>query len=115
MQLSLREYNRRPWIINLASMKLGHPAGREFMPSRLPVIPILAVFAISLTPLVACAPAPREGQIVEIADESAVIIWDSASQTEHFIRRASFKTEATDFGFLVPTPSQPGCDRCQLR
>src|SRR5205823_2419398 len=27
--------------------------------------------------------------------------------TEHFIRKASFQSEADDFGFLVPTPAQP--------
>src|SRR5262249_48800274 len=32
---------------------------------------------------------------------------DPATQTEHFIRQASFKSAADDFGFLVPTPSQP--------
>jgi hypothetical protein len=54
-----------------------------------------------------CAVAPRAGQHVDIAEESAIIIWDSATKTEHFIRRAAFKTEAKDFGFLVPTPSKP--------
>ena len=44
---------------------------------------------------------------VEIAAESAIIIWDEANKTEHFIRRSSYKTEAKDFGFLVPTPSRP--------
>lgn len=44
---------------------------------------------------------------LEVAQESAIIIWDAENKTEHFIRRASFKTEANDFGFLVPTPSQP--------
>ena len=54
-----------------------------------------------------CAPAPPPGKSVAIADESALIIWDSASTTEHFIRRASFTTDADDFGFLVPTPYAP--------
>ncbi len=44
---------------------------------------------------------------VEIAEESAIIIWDAATKTQHFIRRASFKTKAKDFGFLVPTPTRP--------
>jgi hypothetical protein len=44
---------------------------------------------------------------VQIADESAVIVWDSTSQTEHFIRRATFSSAAPDFGFLVPTPARP--------
>src|SRR5262245_10581471 len=55
----------------------------------------------------ACAPAPRPGQSVRIADESAIIIWDEKTRTQHFIRRATFDTEAPDFGFLVPTPSEP--------
>src|SRR5205085_9923859 len=40
-------------------------------------------------------------------DESAIIVWDAAAKTQHFIRRASFATAAHDFGFLVPTPAQP--------
>lgn len=55
----------------------------------------------------ACAPAPREGETVHIAEESAIIIWDAATKTQHFIRRASFETKAKDFGFLVPTPTVP--------
>ncbi|EYF06346.1 DUF2330 domain-containing protein [Chondromyces apiculatus] len=58
-------------------------------------------------PASACAPAyPADAQ-VRIADEAAIIVWDEASRTEHFIRRASFSTTARDFGFLVPTPSVP--------
>lgn len=55
----------------------------------------------------ACATAPREGESVHIAEESALILWDAESKTQHFIRRASFETAAKDFGFLVPTPSAP--------
>jgi hypothetical protein len=55
----------------------------------------------------ACAVAPPRGQNVAIADESAIILWDAAAKTEHFIRRASFQTEAAKFGFLVPTPTKP--------
>jgi hypothetical protein len=55
----------------------------------------------------ACAPAPAAGQTVAIASEDAVIVWDGAHQTEHFIRRAAFRTESKDFGFLVPTPTEP--------
>jgi hypothetical protein len=44
---------------------------------------------------------------VTITDETALIVWDSASKTEHFIRNANFETTAEDFGFLVPTPSVP--------
>jgi|CXWL01.1.fsa_nt_gi hypothetical protein len=64
---------------------------------------VLLLAAASL----ACAPAPRSGDEVHIAEESAIILWDAASKTQHFIRRASFETQAKDFGFLVPTPSVP--------
>jgi Uncharacterized protein conserved in bacteria (DUF2330) len=54
-----------------------------------------------------CAAPHRQGDYVHIAEESAVIVWDAASKTQHFIRRATFDTKAKDFGFLVPTPAQP--------
>jgi hypothetical protein len=41
------------------------------------------------------------------ADQTVILLWDPATKTEHFIRQASFKSEADDFGFLVPSPSQP--------
>jgi hypothetical protein len=44
------------------------------------------------------------------ADQTVIIIWDAATKTQHFIRKASFRSEADDFGFLVPTPSQPMLD-----
>jgi hypothetical protein len=41
------------------------------------------------------------------ADQSVIILWDAANKTQHFVRRASFQGDADDFGFLVPSPSQP--------
>src|SRR5262245_33493107 len=55
----------------------------------------------------ACAPAPPPGEQVVIADEEAVIIWDPATRTEHFIRKAQFQSSTQTFGFLVPTPTVP--------
>ncbi len=55
----------------------------------------------------ACCPAPPPGKPVINADQTVIIIWDAATKTQHFIRQASFKSEADDFGFLVPTPAQP--------
>ncbi len=55
----------------------------------------------------ACCPAPPSGKPVLNADQAVIIIWDAATQTQHFIRRASFKSEADDFGFVVPSPTQP--------
>jgi hypothetical protein len=59
------------------------------------------------TPASACAVAPRMAEHVAIAAESAIIVWDKATKTEHFIRRAEFQAEKADFGFLVPTPTKP--------
>jgi hypothetical protein len=42
-----------------------------------------------------------------IALEDALIVWDEARQTEHFIRSALFDTRLESIGFLVPTPSPP--------
>jgi len=58
-------------------------------------------------PAEACAPAPPPGVFVQIAEESAIIVWDDKAHVEHFVRRASFRTAARDFGFLVPTPGKP--------
>jgi Uncharacterized protein conserved in bacteria (DUF2330) len=58
-------------------------------------------------PVEACCPAPRSGQPVVNADQTIVIFWDAAARTQHSIRRASFKSEGEDFGFLVPSPSRP--------
>ena len=66
---------------------------------------ILALCAAA--PSLACAPVPGEGRFVRIETEEALIIWDEAAQRQHFIRRASFETDAKDFGFLVPTPGKP--------
>jgi hypothetical protein len=78
---------------------------------NLPEVVVLLLFASLLfTPaeqVSACAVAPPQGKTVEIADESAIILWDAAAKTQHFIRRASFSTEAAEFGFLVPTPAKP--------
>ncbi len=58
----------------------------------------------------ACAKAPPRGAEVEIADEEALIVWDPATKTEQFIRRARFSSTAQAFGFLVPTPTVPKLD-----
>ncbi len=55
-----------------------------------------------------CAIATRSGERVEVADETAIIVWDEARKVEHFIRTVSFTTsDVGPFGFLVPSPSRP--------
>jgi hypothetical protein len=74
----------------------------------------LVAFALTVLALLApapraeaCCPAPPSGKPVVNADQTVIIVWDAEKKTQHFIRRASFQSEADDFGFLVPTPSQP--------
>ena len=68
-----------------------------------------------VSPVPACCPAPPSGKPVVNADQTVVILWDAATKTQHFIRQASFKSEADDFGFLVPTPTQPELERVRQR
>jgi len=67
---------------------------------------ILAAVLVA-SPSLAGAPVAGEGRHVRIETEEALIIWDAGNKTEHLIRRAAFDTDAKDFGFLVPTPTQP--------
>lgn len=72
------------------------------------ILAALASLALaSARPAAACATAPPPGMFVEVAEESAIIAYDSKAAREHFIRRASFRKAGKDFGFLVPTPSIP--------
>ena len=73
----------------------------------LSVAAAVAALAQSAGEAAACATAPPEGQEVQIAAEEAIILWDPATRTEHFIRRAQFRATARSFGFLVPTPTTP--------
>lgn len=44
---------------------------------------------------------------MNVADETAFIIWDQAAKMQHFIRRATFDGTGYDLAFLVPTPHRP--------
>lgn len=68
---------------------------------------ILTLGFADVAPSHACAPAPPEGAFVQIAEETALIVWEPEAKREHFVRRGAFRTGAKDFGFLVPTPTKP--------
>ncbi len=53
-----------------------------------------------------CAVSRAENPVVN-ADQTVIMLWDRESKTQHFIRKADFKTDASDMGFLVPSPSRP--------
>lgn len=71
---------------------------------------LLAMVAALLTPMQhthACCAVAKGGKPIVNADQTVIIIWDKKTKTQHFIRRPTFKTDDDDFGFIVPTPSQP--------
>ncbi|MEY2611821.1 MAG: hypothetical protein RL069_633 [Planctomycetota bacterium] len=92
------------------------------------VVLLICLIVVRDTPksLQACCPAFAAGRAIRIADQKILIAWDPVTRTEHFIREAAFKqpsriqrqdgqdstTEksASDFGFLVPSPSQPSIE-----
>jgi hypothetical protein len=81
------------------------------MATRLALLTLAATCLIATPcprPAAACCPAgPVSGKPVVNADQTVILVWDAATKTEHFIRQASFKSDADDFGFLVPTPARP--------
>jgi hypothetical protein len=79
--------------------------------NRLALVVVLVAASVTAAPNAqACATAPPRGAEVAIAEEEALIVWDPATRTEQFIRRARFSSTANSFGFLVPTPTVPKLD-----
>jgi hypothetical protein len=74
---------------------------------------LVAVPAVGLAvvesprPACGCGVAVPPGGRVDVATETAIIVWDEPARTQHFIRTASFSTTSAEFGFLVPTPTEP--------
>ena len=68
---------------------------------------VVMIASVDTPPGRSCCPAPPSGKPVVNADQTVIIIWDAAAKTQHFIRKASFKSDADDFGFIIPSPSQP--------
>jgi hypothetical protein len=69
---------------------------------------VLAVALVAVPPAAeSCCPAGPSGKPVVNADQTVILLWDAATKTEHFIRKATFKSDADDFGFLIPSPSKP--------
>jgi hypothetical protein len=92
--------------------KVPFPLSREIlMSSRIGLsVLFVVVFVFGIVPtsrMRACCPAPPSGKPVVNADQTVIIIWDAANRTQHFIRKAAFQSEADDFGFIVPSPSEP--------
>lgn len=76
-------------------------------PIVLLLIPVACFIVAAASPTPACCPAGPQGKPVVNADQTVVILWDAENKTQHFIRQASFKSDAADFAFLIPTPNEP--------
>src|SRR5579864_7160932 len=70
-------------------------------------LPAVAAMMFTATGVLACCSVAPRGKPVAFGDQTNIIIWDAANQTEHFIREAKFRSDAPDFGFIAPTPSKP--------
>jgi hypothetical protein len=68
---------------------------------------LMALFVLCSGGLWACCAVSSPGKVVVNADQTVLMIWNAKTQTQHFIRQASFKSDASDVGFLVPSPSKP--------
>jgi hypothetical protein len=68
----------------------------------------LLLFALCLAKTApGCCAVSATGVPAVNADQTVIMIWDRERQTEHFIRKASFRSEGDSVGFIVPTPSRP--------
>ncbi len=67
---------------------------------------VLGLLLAAPLPVWACATLYRQGYAVPVQEE-ALIVWDAATQTEHFIRQSRFETDQPEMGFWVPTPTRP--------
>jgi hypothetical protein len=80
---------------------------RPLFSSRLRAIGVALGATATTCSLWACSGVGPPGQPVVFGDQTNIVIWDEANHTEHFIRNASFKSGANDFGFIAPTPGKP--------
>ncbi len=54
-----------------------------------------------------CCAVTSLGDIVEFGSQVNLVIWDEEAGVEHFVRKAHFRSQAEDLGFIAPTPSVP--------
>jgi hypothetical protein len=91
-----------------------HFPREDSMPCRIGFAVSCAGLSLALvlaaTRLPACCPIGPSGKPVVNADQTVIILWNAATKMQHFIRQASFQSDAADFGFLVPTPTRPELD-----
>lgn len=81
------------------------PRGTQIRFSRTLALALSALATVGSA--LACSGVGPPGKPVVFGDQTNIVIWDEAHQTEHFIRNANFKSGADSFGFIAPTPGEP--------
>lgn len=77
---------------------------------KLPLATVLVLLStLSPSRAEACATVDHDPNslVTRVKGEEAIIVFDAATNTEHFIRSAEFVTAGADLGFIVPTPTPP--------
>ena len=75
--------------------------------SKLRALTVVLSGSVLINSVWACSGVGPPGKPVVFGDQTNIVIWDEAHQTEHFIRNANFRSGADDFGFIAPTPGKP--------
>ncbi len=89
-----------------ASFMSDYKSSLQWVPLGV-LVAALGVSAPIADACMAVPPFDSDPNSLHVAGEEAIIVWDAKSQTQHFIRRATFHTKVDSFAFLVPTPSVP--------
>jgi hypothetical protein len=105
-----KSIDRLPALVMVRLMKRRIDLGKRNLLRKIHAI-LLATTTLSqafqpMNPLGCCAVSRADSPVVN-ADQTVILLWDKDRQTQHFIRKADFKTNASDIGFLVPSPSRP--------
>lgn len=74
---------------------------------RAALLAATALAASLATNVPACCGVGPTGVTVGFAEQRNIIVWDEMRQIQHFVRNASFDSNAKDFGFIAPTPTVP--------
>jgi|SRR5579871_2893744 len=65
------------------------------------------VLLTGVAPGIACCGVAQRAQAVAFGDQTNIVVWDAVNRLEHFVRNARFRSNASNFGFIAPTPSKP--------
>lgn len=68
---------------------------------------IVGASVVSFSVAWTCCGVTTLGDMVAFGEQVNVIVWDEDAGVEHFVRKARFRSQADDMGFIAPTPSVP--------